>query len=65
MKHFGGFAVLWLWMVEALENCPDACKCSQKKNVEGMEVNCYKRGLHHFPLTFPLDSWILKMGEQS
>lgn len=65
MKLFGVFAVLWLWIVEASENCPDACTCSQKKNIEGTEVNCYRQQLQHFPLKFPLDAWIIKMGEQN
>ncbi|KAL7872080.1 hypothetical protein SRHO_G00070630 [Serrasalmus rhombeus] len=63
MKLFGGLVVLWLWVAEAVENCPEACRCSQRASMERTEVNCYKRRLQHFPPTFPPDTWIIKMGE--
>lgn len=64
MKLVAGLAVLWLWVAEAVENCPSVCKCSQKLSTEKTEVNCQKRGLENIPSLLPLDSWILKMGEQ-
>ncbi|ROL43420.1 Leucine-rich repeat-containing protein 15 [Anabarilius grahami] len=71
MKLVAGLAVLWLaeamcyvlWVAAAVENCPSDCKCSQKSSTEKTEVNCQKRGLQSIPPKLPLDSWILKMGE--
>lgn len=56
--------LVWgLWMVLAVEGCPNVCKCSRKSNPEKLEVNCHKRGLRAFPSNLPADAWILKLGE--
>ena len=52
-----------LWMVQALEGCPNVCKCSRKSGPTKSEVNCHKRGLRAFPSNLPPDAWILKLGE--
>lgn len=63
MQLVACLAVLVFWVAEAVENCPDVCKCTKKTSPERSEVNCHKKGMRKFPSKLPPDSWILKMGE--
>ncbi|KAG5276519.1 hypothetical protein AALO_G00106580 [Alosa alosa] len=55
--------ILVLWGINSAESCPDNCRCTQKKSPERSEVNCQKRGFSTFPSNLPMDTWVLKMGE--
>ncbi|CDQ56848.1 unnamed protein product [Oncorhynchus mykiss] len=63
MQLVACLAVLVLCVAEAVENCPDVCKCTKQTSPERSEVNCHKKGMRKFPSKLPPDSWILKMGE--
>ncbi len=62
MQHLAWLVLVILWMVQAVEGCPDVCKCSRKSGPEKSEVNCHKKGLRAFPSKLPPDAWILKLG---
>lgn len=63
MRHLAWLMLVILWMVQAVDGCPDVCKCSRKYRSEKTEVNCHKRGLRAFPSKLPPDAWILKLGK--
>lgn len=63
MQHLAWLMLVILWMVQAVEGCPDVCRCYRKAGPEKSEVNCHKMGLRAFPSKLPPDAWILKLGE--
>lgn len=63
MEHLAWLILAMLWMVQAIDSCPDVCKCSRKSGPEKSDVNCHKRGLRAFPSKLPSDAWIVKLGK--
>nr|XP_046229884.1 leucine-rich repeat-containing protein 15 isoform X2 [Scatophagus argus] len=63
MQRLTCLMLVILWVVQLVEGCPNACKCSRKSGEGKSEVNCHKRGLRAFPTNLPTDAWILKLGE--
>lgn len=62
MQHSVVLMLVVLWVAQTVQTCPDVCKCSQKAELEKLEVDCHRKALQHFPAGVPHGASVLNLG---